>query len=329
MTIVIRRTLMLPVVMLLMMMPTSHADELNGWQQGATLNRIKSFVAAVTDRQSPDFVPPEQRVAVIDNNGTLWAEQPASPQLLFALHQAQLMVKDNPELISQPVFKAANDNNLALLREQGIEGLLQLFIATHVGLPIVEFDARVNRWIVEAKNPLSKRLHTDMTYVPMMQLLAYLRQHDFDIWLVTSGSAGFVRAWSERVYGIPPDRVIASELKTEYRVLNGRPSLIHMPEVGFINTAGNKAVAINERIGRRPILAIGNADDDIAMLQWTAAGDGRRLAMLIHHTDGEREWAYNKSKYASSLERGLQLAEQSGWLVVDMKADWRQVFSWQ
>lgn len=304
------------------------AKELPSWQ-GQARSTLLSFVSQVSDPNSPSYVAPAERVAVIDNNGTLWAEQPASPQLLFAIAQAQNMVKENPELLNQPVFKAANDNDLKTLRSQGIEGLLQLFIATHVGLPIAEFEARVNRWIATAKNPITNQLHTDMTYVPMQELIELLRKHDFDIWLATSGSAGFVRAWSEQVYGIPPDRVIASELKTEYRMLNGRPSLIHMPEVGFINSKGNKAVAINERIGRRPILAIGNSDQDIAMLEWTTGGEGKSLGVLIHHTDSEREFAYDKDAYAANLDEGLIAAKQQAWLVVDMKKDWLKVFSWQ
>ncbi|GGA69051.1 haloacid dehalogenase [Neiella marina] len=305
------------------------ADELASWQPGEAKQRLISFVQQVSDANSAHFVAPSERIAVVDNNGTLWAEQPASPQLLFAMAQAKNMVKANPQLGKQAVFSAAADGDIETLRQQGIEGLLQLFIATHVGLPISQFEDRVNDWLAEAKNPETNRLHTQMVYLPMMELVRYLQANDFDIWLVTSGSLGFVRAWSEQLYGIPPDRIIASELKTEFRVLNGRPSLIHMPEVGFINTGGNKAVAINERIGRRPILAIGNSDDDIAMLQWTSAGDGKRLAALIHHTDGEREWAYDKTESASNLDKGLELAPANDWLVVDMKKDWRRVFDWQ
>ncbi|MBW8190098.1 haloacid dehalogenase-like hydrolase [Neiella marina] len=318
----------LSLMFVLMASGALQASELSLWQ-GDAKARITGFINAVSDPKSPSYVAPAERVAVIDNNGTMWAEQPASPQLLFAMAQAQNMVNENPELLNQPVFKAANNNDLETLRSQGITGLLQLFIATHVGLPIAEFEARVSRWIATAKNPKTNQLHTDMTYLPMLELLALLRKHDFDIWLATSGSAGFVRAWSEQVYAIPPDRVIASELRTEYRVLNGRPSLIHMPEVGFINSKGNKVVAINERIGRRPILAIGNSDHDIAMLEWTTSGEGKRLGILIHHTDSKREFAYDKDAYAATLDEGLATAKQQDWLVVDMKQDWTQVFKWQ
>ncbi len=301
-------------------------DPLPSWNEGAAKSSIVDFVERVTDEAGPDFVPVAERIATFDNDGTLWAEQPMYFQLFFAIDRVKAMAPEHPEWTSQQPFKAVLEGDMEALAASGEHGLLELVMATHAGMTTEEFGAIVLEWLATAKHPTTGRAFTEMVYQPMVELLEYLRANDFKTFIVSGGGIEFMRPWTEAVYGIPPEQVVGSSIKTKFEVRDGEPVLVRLPELNFIDDKEGKPVGINSHIGRRPIAAFGNSDGDLQMLQWTAAGDGARFMLYVHHDDAEREWAYDRDSHIGRLDKGLEEAEAGGWTVVSMRDDWAQVF---
>jgi phosphoglycolate phosphatase-like HAD superfamily hydrolase len=303
-------------------------DPLPSWNGGKTKQSIIDFVARVTQENSPDYVAPEQRIAVFDNDGTLWAEQPAYFQLMFAIDRIKALAPKHPEWTERQPYKAVLENDLKALAESGEHGLLEIVAAAHSGMTTEEFNQIASYWLETARHPRTKRPYTEMTYQPMLELLDYLRANGFKTFIVSGGGVEFMRVFAERVYGIPPEQVVGSSGVTKFQIgPDGKPSLIKDAKVEFIDDKEGKPAGINRFIGRRPLFAFGNSDGDHAMLQWTAAGDGARFMGIVHHTDAEREWAYDRHSFVGKLDKALDEANAKGWTVVDMKNDWRTVFN--
>ncbi len=306
--------------------PQPAADQLSSWNDGPAKQRIVEFVNRVTDPASPDFVPEPERIATFDNDGTLWAERPVYFQLLFAIDRVKEMAPEHPEWKTTQPFQAVLEDDMKALAASGEHGILELVMATHAGMTTAEFEAVAGEWIATARHPTTGKPYTEMVYQPMLELLDYLRANGFKTYIVSGGGIEFMRPWTEAVYGISPEQVVGSSIKTAYEVRDGQPVLVREAELDFIDDKAGKPVGINSHIGRRPIMAFGNSDGDFQMLEWTTAGDGARFGGLIHHTDGEREWAYDRDSHIGRLDRGLDEAADRGWLVVDMKEDWKTVF---
>jgi len=301
-------------------------DPLGSWAQQAAKARVLAFVKAVTTEGSPEFVSPSERIAVFDNDGTLWAEQPAYFQLLFAMDRVRQLSAKHPEWKTLEPFASVLRGDFKSVARGGEKALLQLVMATHAGMTTETFERTVQDWITTARHPTSGRPYTEMVYQPMLELLAHLKSNGFKVFIVSGGGVEFMRPWVERVYGIPPEQVIGSSIRTKFEMRNGKPVLVRLPEIAFIDDKAGKPVGIHQHIGRRPLLAAGNSDGDLQMLQWTVAGPGPRLALLVHHTDGEREWAYDRRSAVGKLDQALDEAGTRGWTVVDMKRDWNRVF---
>jgi phosphoserine phosphatase len=304
------------------------AEPLPSWHAGPAKSAITEFVAAVTDPDGADFVPAAERIAVFDNDGTLWVEQPIYTQLAFALDRIQALAAEHPEWREQQPFKAALQGDKETLAKSGNEGLMQLLMASHAGMSTAEFATIAEDWIEKARHPRFGRPYTELVYQPQLELLAYLRENGFATYIVSGGGVAFMRPWTERVYGIPPEQVVGSEIALEYQVQDGVPVIVRQPEIAFIDDKAGKPVGIERRIGRRPVLAFGNSDGDYQMLEWTTAGEGRRLGLLLHHDDADREYAYDREGHIGRLDKGLDDAAAKGWTVVSMQRDWRQVFPW-
>ncbi|WP_296898065.1 HAD family hydrolase [Thiohalocapsa sp.] len=304
------------------------ADPLASWDDGQAKQAITGFVAAVTQAGSPDFVPESERIAVFDNDGTLWVEQPIYIQLAFVLERIGELADEHPEWREEQPFKAALARDGVALGEAGMEGLMQLLMATHAGVSSSEFAALTADWIATARHPRFERHYTELVYQPMLELLDYLRDNGFKTFIVSGGGIAFLRPWAERVYGIPPEQVVGSQIALEYEVIDGVPTLVRKPEIAFIDDKAGKPVGIWRHIGRRPILAFGNSDGDYQMLEWTTAGEGKRLGLLLHHDDAEREYAYDRDSHIGRLDKGLDDAADKGWALVSIQRDWRRVFPW-
>ncbi len=302
------------------------ADPLPSWNDGAAKTAIIDFVQSVVMERSPDFVPVAERIAVFDNDGTLWSEKPAYFQLLFAIDRTKALAPRHPEWKTQQPFKSVLENDFKGLAASGEKGLLELMMATHGGMTTEEFEQIVKDWLATARHPRFKKPYTDLVFQPMLEVLAYLRANGFKTFIVSGGGIEFMRPWSERVYGIPPEQVVGSSIKTKFEIRNGEPVLIRMPEIHFINDKAGKPVGIHTHIGRRPIAAFGNSDGDLQMLQWTTSGRGKRFCLIVHHTDAAREWAYDRQSHVGRLDKALDEAEAKGWTVVDMKQDWKRIF---
>jgi phosphoserine phosphatase len=302
------------------------ADTLPSWRDGAAKTAIVGFVEAVTTKGGADFVAPEERIAVFDNDGTLWVEQPYYTQLAFALDRIKALAPEHPEWRERQPFKAVLENDLEALMAAGIEGVVELVMASHAGMTTDQFATIVSDWIATARHPRFDRPYTELVYQPMLELLEYLRASGFATYIVSGGGIEFMRPWAEQVYGIPPERVIGSSIKTVFELKDGVPVLVRAPEIDFIDDKAGKPVGIHKFVGRRPIAAFGNSDGDLQMLQWTTAGAGRRLGLIVHHDDAEREYAYDRESSIGHLDQGLDLAGPAGWLVVSMKSDWKTVF---
>ena len=306
---------------------TAQAGEpLPSWNEGASRDRILSFVQRVSDPAHVDFVPEAERIAVFDNDGTLWAEQPMYFQLFFVLDRVRAMAPAHPEWHETEPFKSALAGDMQGVAATGHEGLMQLLAATHSGMSMEEFDRLAAEWADSARHPVTGRRFVDMRYQPMLELLRHLRENGFQTWIVSGGGMDFMRPWTESAYGVPPEQVVGSHLQMKYEVVDGAPRLVKQPEVALVDDKEGKPVGIQRFIGRRPIMAFGNSDGDFQMLEWVTAGDGARMGVYIHHTDAEREWAYDRDSHIGRLARGLDEAEARGWLVVDMQRDWNQVF---
>jgi phosphoserine phosphatase len=305
----------------------AQTDPLPSWNDGASKARIVAFVNAVVEPGGKDFVSPAERVAVFDNDGTLWAEQPVYFQALFIRDRIKALAPKHPEWKTQEPYASLLKGDLKTVMAGGEKALLQLAMATHAGMTSDEFSAIVSDWIATARHPKTGRLLTDMTYQPMKEVLAYLRANGFKTFIVSGGGIEFIRPWAERVYGVPPEQVIGSSIKTKYEVRDGKPVLVRLPELNFINDKAGKPVGIQQHIGRRPIAAFGNSDGDFEMLEWTTSALGARLGLMVHHDDAEREFAYDRKSHIGKLDRGLNEAGPRGWTVVSMKSDWKTVFS--
>ena len=306
----------------------AHAtDALPSWNDGKAKQSIVDFVAKVTKKGSSDFVPAAERIATFDNDGTLWAEQPMYFQFLFAVDRVKATAAEHPEWKDQEPFKSVLTGDLKGALAGGEHALLELVAGTHSGMTTEEFEKIVTDWIATAKHPKTGRLYTEMAYQPMLELLAYLRANGFKTFIVSGGGIEFMRAFAEKVYGIPPEQVIGSTGKQQFEMRDGKPVLVKLPAVEFIDDKEGKPTAIQKFIGRRPIAAFGNSDGDLQMLQWTAAGNGARFCLYVHHTDTEREWAYDRKSSIGRLDKGLDEAKARGWTVVSMKDDWKSIFS--
>ena len=307
----------------------THSDPLSCWNKGPSKRAIIDFVTSVTTPGGADFVPPQERIATFDNDGTLWSEQPMYFQLFFALDRVKALAPGHPEWKQKQPFKAALEGDLKTVFAGGEHALLELVMASHAGNTTEEFSQTVKDWLTTAKHPRFKRPYTECVYQPMLQLLAYLRANGFKTFIVSGGGIEFMRPWTEQVYGIPPEQVIGSSIKTKFEMRDGKPVLVRLPELNFIDDKAGKPVGINQHIGRRPIAAFGNSDGDLQMLQWTAAGDGARLMVYIHHTDDRREWAYDRQSHIGRLDKGLEQAKEKDWVLVDMKKEWKVIYPFQ
>ncbi len=305
--------------------PRPTVDPLPSWNDGAARTTIVEFVERVTNPQGPDFVPEAERIAVFDNDGCLWSEKPAYFQLLFIVDRVRALAPDHPEWASTQPFQAVLEGDMEALAASGEHGILELVMATHAGMTTAEFEAIAADWMATARHPTTGRPYTEMVFQPMLELLDYLRANGFKTFIVSGGGIEFMRPWTEMVYGIPPEQVVGSSIKTAYEVRDGEPVLVRKPELDFIDDKAGKPVGINSHIGRRPIAAFGNSDGDFQMLEWTTAGDGARLGVLVHHTDADREWAYDRDSHVGRLDRGLDEAADRGWVVIDMKNDWNTI----
>lgn len=302
------------------------SDPLPSWNEGSAKQSIIDFVKAVTYKNSPDFVKPEDRIAAFDNDGTLWSEQPYYFQLQFALDRIKAMAPDHPEWKENVLLTAVLNDDLKTVMESGMKGLMEIVMTSHAGMTTDEFAQIVKEWISSARHPKTNKLYKEMVFQPMLELLDYLRANDFKTYIVSGGGIEFMRPWAEEVYAIPPEQVIGSSIKTKIEIIDGSPALLRLPEIDFIDDKEGKPIAINKFIGKRPIAAFGNSDGDLQMLQWTSAGKGKRFCLIVHHTDAEREWAYDRDSHLGHLDKGLDEAIAKGWTVVDMKEDWNKIY---
>jgi hypothetical protein len=302
------------------------ADPLPSWNDGKARQSIIAFVEKVTTPGSPDFVPVAERIATFDNDGTLWAEQPMYFQLFFAIDRVKKLAPKHPEWKTKEPFASLLKGDVKGALKGGEAAIGQIVMATHGGMTTAEFEQIVKEWIATARHPVTKKPYTEMVYQPMLELLDYLRANGFKTYIVSGGGIEFMRPWTEKVYGIPPEQVIGSSIKTKFQMVNNEPVLMRLPEINFIDDKAGKPVGIQQYIGRRPIAAFGNSDGDLQMLQWTTAGTGARLALIVHHTDAAREWAYDRKSPVGTLDKALDAAMANGWTVVDMKNDWKRIF---
>lgn len=306
--------------------PALAQDALPSWSDGASKQAIVDFVAKVTKVGGPAYVKPDERIAVFDQDGTLWTEWPIYSQFYFALDRVQPLAPQHPEWRKRQPFKAALAGDLKTLAASEPKGLMELVMATHAGNTPREFQSIVNEWLASAEQPYFKARYDRLVYQPMLELLAYMRANGFKTYIVSGGGVEFVRAFAERFYGIPPEQVIGSSIVTKFEVVDGKPRLRREAKLNFIDDKAGKPVAINQYIGRRPIAAFGNSDGDFEMLQWTTAGDGARFGLIVHHDDAEREAAYDRKSIVGRLDRGLDAAAKFGWTLVSMKNDWKRIF---
>lgn len=302
-------------------------DPLPSWNPEGAKEMIIEFVRDVTTAGKADFVPEQERIAVFDNDGTLWVEQPVYTQLAFVMDRVQALGAQHPEWQTQQPFRAALEKDFKTLAASGKKGLLELLMATHSGMTTDEFSSIAHTWLQQARHPRYNRAYTELIYQPMVELLAFLRANGFKTYIVSGGGVSFMRPFTEAAYGIPPEQVIGSSIRTRLEYRDGKPVLVRLPELFFIDDKEGKPVAIQHGIGRRPILAFGNSDGDLQMLQWSSAGPRKSLGLLIHHTDGEREYAYDRSGHVGRLDKALDQAAEQGWVVVDMAKDWKRVFT--
>jgi len=302
------------------------ADALPSWNDGKAKQSIVTFVEKVTKEGSPDFVPVAERIATFDNDGCLWAEQPMYFQAFFVFDRIKALAPKHPEWKTKEPFASVLKGDVKTALAGGEHALLEMVMATHAGLTTEEFEKAVTDWLAAAKHPKTGRPFTEMVYQPMLELLAYLRASGFKTFIVSGGGIEFMRPWTERVYGIPPEQVVGSSGGLKYELRAGNPVLIKLPTVVLNDDQDGKPVGIQRHIGRRPIAAFGNSDGDLQMLQYTAAGRGPRFCLYVHHTDAEREWAYDRKSHIGKLDKGLDEAKAKDWTIVSMKDDWKTIF---
>ncbi|MEM7743086.1 MAG: HAD family hydrolase [Pseudomonadota bacterium] len=302
------------------------ADPLPSWNETDAKKRIIEFVTSVTDAGADTYVTPADRVAVFDNDGTLWGEQPFYFQALYAFDRIARMGAEDPSILTSDVLRAAAAGDMKGALAEGEEGLLEIVSVSHSGLSVDAFQEDVRDWLERSRHPSTDMRYDEMVYQPMLELLSYLRDQGFKTFIVSGGGVHFMRAFAEEAYNIPPEQVIGSQLETSYQVVDGVPTVVKEPGIAFVDDKGGKPVGIDAKIGKRPIFVGGNSDGDFEMLEWSTAGDGPRFGLIVHHTDADREFAYDRDSHVGKLMRGLDEGPDRGWLIVDMKEDWSQVW---
>jgi phosphoserine phosphatase len=304
----------------------SAGDPLASWNEGPAKQAILEFVAAVTDENGKDYVEPSERIAVFDHDGTLWVESPMYTQILFGFDRVKKLAPQHPEWKTTQPFKALLEGDMKTVAASGMKGVMEILMATHSGMTAEEFEEEASHWLATTKHPKFDRLYSRCIYQPQLDLLAYLRAEGFKTFIVSGGGIQFMRPISEKNYGIPPENVIGSSAVTEFQMKNGKPVLVRMPKIDFVNDKAGKPVGIYEHIGQRPLLAFGNSDSDMQMIQYTKAGDGLRMGLFVHHTDAEREYAYDRKSHVGTLDKALDQADANDWIIVSMKDDWNVIF---
>lgn len=304
-------------------------DPLPSWNDTAPKKAIVAFVEKVTKEGSPEFVPVADRIATFDNDGTLWVEQPMYVQLRFALDRIKVLAPQHPEWKTTQPFKGVLEGDMKAVMASGEKGIVQMLMATHSGMTVEQFQQIVTDWLSTATDPKFHKPYTECIYQPMVELLAYLRANGFKTFIVSGGGVEFMRPWALKAYGIPPEQVVGSSIKTKFQTVEGKLDLIRLPDINFIDDGPGKPVGINQFIGHKPIAAFGNSDGDQQMLEWTASGSGARFMLIVHHTDGQREYAYDRKSSIGKLDKALDEATAKGWTVVSMKDDWKQIFAFQ
>ena len=304
----------------------SNKDPLPSWNDTSVKKEIMAFVNAATDKNHPNFIPVKDRIATFDNDGNLWSEQPAYFQLFFAIDKVKSMAKDHPEWKNKQPFKAVLEDDMKALAKQGEKGLIKLVMATHSGSTEAEFNADVKKWITTAKHPTKKVTYDKLVFQPMLELLQYLRANNFKTYIVSGGGVDFMRAFVTEIYGIPEEQIIGTRMKTEFDYNNGKPVIRRLPEIDFIDDKEGKPLNIQKIIGKKPVFSSGNSDGDLAMMQWAASSKYKSFMLYVHHTDAEREWAYDKDSHVGRLDKGLVQAKKDGWAIIDMKKDWKVIY---
>ena len=302
------------------------ADPLSSWNKGPAKQAILEFVAAVTDENSNDYVAPADRIATFDNDGTLWVEYPMYTQALFAFNRVKALAPQHPEWKTTQPFKGVLEDDMKAVGASGMKGLMQIIMATHSGMTAAEFEQEVSSWLATTKQSKLNRPYTELIYQPQLELLAYLRANGFKTFIVSGGGMAFMRPFTEKAYGIPPEQVVGSSIVAEFQMKDGKPVLVRQPKIAFINDKKGKPVGIYQHIGKRPILAFGNSDSDIQMIEYAMAGEGKRMGLFVHHTDADREYAYDRKSHVGTLDSALDRADAMGWTIVSMKDDWKSVF---
>ncbi|MEX1049723.1 MAG: HAD family hydrolase [Akkermansiaceae bacterium] len=320
------KKLHLPILTLFFIHALFAAEPLPSWNNTAPKQAIIKFVEKVTTEGSPDFVPMSERIATFDNDGCLWSEQPMYFQAFFIFDRIKALAPQHPEWKEKEPFASVLKGDVKTALAGGEHALLEMAMATHAGMTTDEFEKLVNDWIETARHPATNKLYSEMVYQPMLEVLTYLRQNGFKTFIVSGGGIEFMRPWSERVYGIPPEQVIGSSIKTQFELRDGKPVIVRLPAINFIDDKAGKPAAIQHHIGRRPIAAFGNSDGDFQMLEWTTAGRGARFALIVHHDDAEREFAYDRQSHIGKLDKGLDEGPKRGWCVVSMKNDWKTIY---
>jgi len=316
----------LPLLASLALAITASADPLPSWNAGASKKAIVSFVEKTTTAGSPDYVVPAERIAVFDNDGTLWAEQPLYFQAIYIFDRIKELAPQHPEWKTKEPFASVLKDDTKGALAAGEHGLIEMAMATHAGITTDEFDKSVRDWITTARHPQTKRPYNEMVYQPMLEVLVYLRANGFKTCIVSGGGIDFMRVFAEEVYGIPPEQIIGSSIKAGYELRDGKPVIVKLPEMNFIDDKQDKPVGIHQHIGRRPLAAFGNSDGDFQMIEWSTAGEGARFGLIVHHDDAEREWAYDRESHIGKLDRGLDEGPKRGWTIVSMKNDWKSIF---
>jgi hypothetical protein len=301
-------------------------DPLPSWNEGSAKKAILDFVTRTTQPGTRDFVPVDERIATFDNDGTLWVEQPMYTEFTFALDRVRALAAKRPEWQREEPFRSVLSGDMAAFAATGEKGVEEVMMVTHAGMTTEEFENIVQQWMATAIHPRFQRRYTECVYQPMLEVLAYFRKNGFKTYIVSGGGVEFMRPWTESAYGIPAGQVIGSSIKTKFALREGKPVLVRVAEVNFIDDRTGKPIGINQEIGRRPVAAFGNSDGDQQMLEWTAAGKGPRLMLLVHHTDAQREYAYDRNSSVGRLDKALDEANAKGWTVVDMKSDWKTIF---
>ena len=305
------------------------ADPLASWSEGPTKTAIVEFVAAVTDAGGKDYVKPADRIATFDNDGTLWVEYPMYTQVLFAFQRVKDLAPQHPEWKTKQPFKALLEGDMKTVGKSGKKGISEIVLATHAGMTATEFAEEAGNWLRNTDHSKFKRPYIECIYQPQLELLAYLRANGFKTYIVSGGGISFMRPITMEAYGIPPAQVVGSSIVTEFQIKDGKPVLVRQPKINFIDDKAGKPVGIYQHIGQRPILAFGNADADMQMIQYTKAGNGRSLGLFVHHTDALREFAYDRKSHVGTLDKVLDMAKESDWIIVDMRRDWKQVFPFE